>query len=251
MAILTGDYFTDLEEDNDLIEYTMFVSGLNYGGMRPLLEDADAEENIAIVFDAVTTHTLDLPAEKTSYPVEGGVSISDHVTIKDSKLSFTAHVTSAPVILTRYNIIDRDTDFEDPVASERPTKALEILRKIQTERKLITLTTEDAILTDYVITNLSARREANEGAKLVFDITVEEFRKVDVGRTVSVTTSDPKKAGKKNNGADSGSEGGKDEKEYKDVPNTLSKDGTAHAEVMIDRGYEVPTHKVEVPKATQ
>lgn len=243
MAILTGDYFEDLEESNENIEYTVYVSGLVHGGMDALLTDSDAEENIAIVFDVVTDHSLSLKAKKTSYPVESGVKISDHVTIEDGSISFTAHVTSAPLILTRYNIIDRDTDFENPKQSERPTKALEILRKIQIERKLVTLTTEDAILTDYVLTSLDAKRSGDDGDKLVFSLTFEEFRKVEVGRTVLATnTTDPKKAGKKNKGADAGAAGGKEPTDYTDKPNTLTDKGTQKVLDARGAGMDISEH---------
>jgi hypothetical protein len=85
---------------------------------------------------------------------------------------------------------------------------------IADQHELVTLVTEDNILTGYVITSFSASRSANEGGSLVFNIELEEFRFKNVTKTVLART-DPKKATNKNAGAKQTADGGAVDDELK------------------------------------
>lgn len=189
---------TKLRED---IQYTMFISGLR-NGRQSELEGKNQTDDLAIIFDAVLRHTYTKDYNKTSYAVESKSRISDHVTTQDGKISFSAKVTDSPIFMDTRGYIDRDTDHDNPRLSKRPSKAIEILETIADGHQLVTLVTEDNILTNYVITNFTIDRQTESGAGIDISMTLEEFRITTVGKTVLARTTDPKKVtgGGKNSG---------------------------------------------------
>ena len=185
------------QEASEGAQYTLFASGIQNGGRDVELQDKNYTTDIAIVFDVVTNHTYSRKVDKTSYATEKKVMYSDHAVIQDGKFSFTGKVNSSPTYTTKNNYIDKDVDPENYVESRRPEKALEVLEKIISERKLITLVTEDKIIENYILTSMNATRSADEGASLTFDLEFEEFRTFSLNKTALATVySDPKKSGK-------------------------------------------------------
>ena len=190
------------------VQYTLFASGLNHGGQNTVLEGKNLTNDLAIIFDVVDTHTYTQTAEKTSYAIESRSRASDHVSMLDGKFSFTARITDSPFYLIQQNFLDKDTDPENPMGSKRPGKSLEILTEIMSTREMVTLVTEDNILSNYVIVDLQATRSTEEGAALTYQISLEEFRIVALGRTVLARTTDPRKASNKQKGAVQTADGG-------------------------------------------
>ncbi|UZZ63928.1 hypothetical protein A71_122 [Escherichia phage A7_1] len=196
---------TKLRED---VQYTLFASGINTG-RAPLLYDKNQTDDIAILFDVVTTHTYTKDYNKTSYAVESKAKASDHVVTQDGKFSFSAVITDSPLIINERNYIDFDTDKNNPLQSKRPAKAVEILKQIGDGHQLVTLVTEDDILTNYVITNFSVTRDNGQGGSIAVSLTLEEFRFRDISKTVLArTTADPKKAKNVNSGTKQTAENG-------------------------------------------
>lgn len=187
------------EQQKEPQEYTIIVSGFNYGGNSNLLQQADAD-HIMLMFDAVPSYTYTRTVEKTSYATENRTEFSDHGVIKDSTFSFKAYVNSSPTYIRRGNRLDQDTDPDNPAASRRPAVALQFLERLVDERVLINLATEERLLENYIITRLSVNRDVSEGAALVVDIEMQEFRTFELYK-VSDVTFDPKKSGTKNKGA--------------------------------------------------
>lgn len=186
------------------VVYTLFASGLNHGGRNILLDDADFTSNIVIIFDAVPSHTYTRSVEKTSFATEDRVTFSDHAVIKDGVFSFSAYINTSPTHIISKNYLDKDTNPKDPVGSLRPGKTLEVLEKLIEDRQLVNLATEDRMLENYIITKLTAKRDVGEGAALLFEIELTEFRTFSLYKTVNATissSSDPKKSGTKNKGA--------------------------------------------------
>lgn len=165
------------------IQYTMFASGVFSAGRDSELKDKNYTDNIAILFDAVVSHSLSLTTDKTSYPIDSKATRSDHAVNKDGEFSFSAYVNTSPMYIMNKNYIDQDTNKEKPVESNRPKKAYDALVKIREAKTTVTLVTEDFILTDYIITGLDVKRDSSEGSALVFDITLQEYRAVEVGKT--------------------------------------------------------------------
>ncbi|QYC52528.1 hypothetical protein [Salmonella phage SSBI34] len=197
----------DVQKSKEGVRYTIFASGLRNGRLSEL-EGKNSTTDIAIIFDAVETHSYGKSYNKTSYAVESRAKASDHVVTQDGTFSFTGRITSSPYFIDNRNIIDVDTDWEHPMEAKRPEKALEILQRIADSHQLISLVTEDNILSGYVITRFTVTRTTSEGAAIVVSVELEEFRFKQVGRTVLARTADPKKAGNKNSGSKQTAEGG-------------------------------------------
>ncbi len=209
------------------VVYTLFASGLNHGGRNILLDDADFTSNIVIIFDAVPSHTYTRTVEKTSFATEDRVTFSDHAVIKDGVFSFSAYINTSPTHIINKNYLDKDTDPNNPVGSLRPGKTLEVLEKLIDDRQLVNLATEDRMLENYIITKLTAKRDVGEGAALLFEIELTEFRTFALYRTVNATIhSDPKKSGTKNKGAVDSSDKGKggDKDKFKERSMLFDKD---------------------------
>ncbi|ADP02451.1 conserved hypothetical protein [Salmonella phage PVPSE1] len=186
------------QEASGEVQYTLFASGLNYGGRNVELKDKNYTNDLAIIFDVVEQHSYTRTVDKTSYAVEEKVKFSDHGVIEDGKFSFSARVNSSPVYLIQNNYIDKDTDDQNPVASRRPEKALEVLERLITDRQIVTLVTEDKIIENYILTSMEASRSNSDGAALVFQLEFTEFRTFILGKTAMATIySDPKKSGGK------------------------------------------------------
>jgi len=186
------------QEASGEVQYTLFASGLNYGGRNVELKDKNYTNDLAIIFDVVEQHSYTRTVDKTSYAVEEKVKFSDHGVIEDGKFSFSARVNSSPVYLIENNYLDKDTDDQNPVASRRPEKALEILERLITDRQIVTLVTEDKIIENYILTSMEAARSNSDGAALVFQLEFTEFRTFTLGKTALATVySDPKKSGGK------------------------------------------------------
>lgn len=189
------------------IQYTMFVSGLRRGRVNEF-EAKNQTDDLAILFDSVTNHTYTKDYNKSSYAVESKAKASDHVTTQDGKFTFSGTVTDSPYLIDPRNMIDRDTDKDNPMLARRPAKAIEILELIADSHQLVTLVTEDNILTNYVITNFQVDRNDQTGSSIGVQITLEEFRFKNVNKTVLARTADPKKAGNANTGTKQTATGG-------------------------------------------
>ncbi|MGX4995868.1 phage baseplate protein [Enterobacter hormaechei] len=189
------------------IQYTMFVSGLRRGRLNEF-ESKNQTDDLAILFDSVTNHTYTKDYNKSSYAVESKAKASDHVTTQDGKFTFSGTVTDSPYLIDPRNMIDRDTDKDNPMLARRPAKAIEILELIADSHQLVTLVTEDNILTNYVITNFQIDRNDQTGSSIGVQVTLEEFRFKNANKTVLARTADPKKAGNANSGTKQTAEGG-------------------------------------------
>lgn len=221
-------------------EYTFIISGFNYGPNANLLQEASVE-HIMLMFDAVPNYSYSRTVEKTQYATEKNVTFSDHAVIKDGIISFTAFINSSPTYIRKGNRIDQDTDPDNPVASRRPAVALELLERCVNERQLINLATEEGMFENYIITKLTAKRDVGEGAALVFDIEMQEFRTFELYATRNATIhSDPKKSGTKNKGAVQSSDFDKDKR--------LANESTAMKEVRPEQGAKDQAKKGGIVK---
>ncbi len=75
------------QEASGEVQYTLFASGLNYGGRNVELKDKNYTNDLAIIFDVVEQHSYTRTVDKTSYAVEEKVKFSDHGVIEDGKFS--------------------------------------------------------------------------------------------------------------------------------------------------------------------
>ncbi|EOW5480646.1 phage baseplate protein [Escherichia coli O169] len=212
------------QQEQKTIECTIIVSGLNYSQNGNLLQDAaNAADKILLLFDAVPSYSYSRTVQKTDFAVESQQTYSDHAVIKDDVFTLTAFINTSPTIIRKGNKIDESTDPDNPAASLRPAKALDLLKLLVDNRQLITLATEEGTYQEFIITKLTAKRDVSEGAALVVDLELTQFRTFTIGKVVNAdVTSDPKKSPTKNKGAVQSSTKGDDK--FKKEPSALAPD---------------------------
>lgn len=227
------------------IECTIIVSGLNYGQNGNLLQEADTD-HIVILFDAVPNYTYSRTIQKTEFATEDRCTLSDHAVIKDDVFSLTCYVNTSPTVIRKGNYIDASTDPDRPAESRRPAQALEILKRCVDERQVIKLATEEGDLDSFIITKLTAKRDTGEGAAVVFDLELTQFRTFTIGKTVNANIyTDSKKTPTQNKGAVQSSDVGKSH-------NALAKEDTAMTNKAKPEGeQDLDKHKSHVINTRQ
>ena len=192
--------FLNAEKAQADAQFTMIISGLNGHGQDYRLQDFNYTDNICLIFDCITDYEVTRDIEKTDFAVEDGVTISDHAVIKDTKITFTARVTTSPQMYRKANYIDRNTDPEAPRESGRMAAALAAVNECIDKRQLVTLVTEEDVYENFIITSMRASKKNNEGESILFDITLQEFRTFKIKMVEATIFSDPKKSPPKNKG---------------------------------------------------
>lgn len=200
---------------NKIETYTFLVSGV-FSENAPRLIRALDENYPIIEMDVIQNYTISMPNRVSNYPIESRSNISDHIFSENTKLQFTAQIGHFfPLYSIKANsLIQYDND--NPIKSNKPQQAYELIKKLRDEKLAFDVLTEQELFEGMVITDLSVAREAGDD-QLVFNISLEKFRKVEIGRTVlaniSTNTGDAKKDAKgkelKNKTANKTSEGGK------------------------------------------
>ncbi|WP_455425622.1 phage baseplate protein [Dryocola sp. LX212] len=131
----------------------------------------------AIVFDAVTDTNVRRQAEVTSYPVESGGDVSDHVQIKNNSFKLSGIITETPVRMKK------DLLFSAGVNGTRISQAIEYLDQIFDKRQPITLITEHRVFENVILTGISYDYKTEFAMQ--FDLDFEQIRLVKSG-TVNV-----------------------------------------------------------------
>ena len=192
--------FLNAEKAQADAQFTMIISGLNGHGQDYRLQEFNYTDNICLIFDCITDYEVTRDIEKTDFAVEDGVTISDHAVIKDTKISFTARVTSSPQMYRKANYIDRNTDPDAPRESGRMAAALAAVNECIDKRQLVMLVTEEDVYENFIITSMKASRKNAEGEAILFDITLQEFRTFKTKMVEATIFSDSKKSPPKNKG---------------------------------------------------
>ncbi|WP_370429217.1 phage baseplate protein [Klebsiella michiganensis] len=131
----------------------------------------------AIVFDAVTDTGIRRQAEITSYPVESGAEVSDHVQIKNNTFKLSGVITETPVRL------EKDLLYSAGVNGTRISQAIQYLDKIFDSRQPITLVTEHKVYENVILSGISYDYKSEFAMQ--FDLEFEQIRLVSTA-TVNV-----------------------------------------------------------------
>ncbi|AXQ35393.1 phage baseplate protein [Enterobacter cloacae complex sp. IR53043] len=131
----------------------------------------------AIVFDAVPSIGIKRQAEVTSYPVENGAEVSDHVQIKNNTFKLSGIITETPVRL------EKDLLYSAGVNGTRISQAIQYLDKIFDSRQPITLVTEHKVYEDVILSGISYDYKSEFAMQ--FDLEFEQIRLVSTA-TVNV-----------------------------------------------------------------
>ncbi|EEZ5359951.1 hypothetical protein DDM49_004866 [Escherichia coli] len=149
----------------------------------------DVYENyMALAFDSVDDVNVRRSADVTSYPVENGATVSDHVQIKNNKFSLKGRITETPIKS------DPGLLKSAGVNGNRRSLAIDYLNQIMDSRQPFLLVTENKTFENVVLTGIEYT-EASES--LVFDLSFEQIRLVSYGtvNTVAIKTQPSKNIG--------------------------------------------------------
>lgn len=124
----------------------------------------------AIVFDAVTDTGIRRQADITSYPVESGAEVSDHVQIKNNTFKLSGIITETPIRL------EKDLLYSAGVNGTRISQAIEYLDKIFDGRQPITLVTEHKVYENVILSGISYDYKSEFAMQ--FDLEFEQIRLV-------------------------------------------------------------------------
>lgn len=123
----------------------------------------------AITLDALMREETKLTADVTSYPVESGAEISDHITRHPEELSVKGQVTAAGILTFQAG------------GRSRLIESKSLIRDIHEKREPITIQTGIDTYTDYAMTSAVITRD-NTGEKLVIDAQFRKVNKVNMQR---------------------------------------------------------------------
>lgn len=124
----------------------------------------------AIVFDAVTDIGIRRQADITSYPVENGAEVSDHVQLKNNTFKLSGIISETPVRL------EKDLLYSAGVNGTRISQAIEYLDQIFDSRQPITLVTEHKVYENVILSGISYDYKSEFAMQ--FDLEFEQIRLV-------------------------------------------------------------------------
>ncbi|MCJ1834278.1 hypothetical protein JQ801_15345 [Klebsiella variicola subsp. variicola] len=163
-----------------------------------MANDASAsyiKEYSAISFDSVPQIGIKRRADVSSYAIESGSEVSDHIQIKNDQINISGWITESPIEL-RGDIIS-----SSGANGTRVKQAIDWLNTTFEARQTISLVTRDAVLENIVLTSISySYDDALDAMK--FDLEFEKVRlvsskEVDVIATKTKSTSNKGKTVKK------------------------------------------------------
>lgn len=115
----------------------------------------------SVVLDAVISEDHQYNSRVTSYPVENGLNISDHIINEPEILSITGVVSDTPLsFLAPFN---------------RSVNAFNALVEIHNRRERISVVTGIKVYDDMVITSLNVPRNVQSGQSLTFSIELQKM----------------------------------------------------------------------------
>lgn len=128
---------------------------------------------MAISFDSVPALGMRRTANVTSYPVEDGLNVSDHVQIKNRTFSLSGVISETPI---RDNAV-QDLLYSAGVNGTRVAQALLYLEKIMDSRQTISLVTESKIYDNIILKGISVDYKDEFGQ--TFSLDFEQVRIVN------------------------------------------------------------------------
>lgn len=134
----------------------------------------------AITFDSAPKVGVKRQAEVTSYPVENGADVSDHVQIKNNTFTMTGVITETPIRLMR------DMLYSAGVNGTRISQAITYLDQIFESRQPIILITEHKIFETVILKGFSYDYESEFAMQ--FNLEFEQIRLVSYADTNVIAT---------------------------------------------------------------
>ena len=143
----------------------------------------------ALTFDSTPSTGIRRQADVTSYPVESGANVSDHVQIRNNTFKLSGMITETPIRAVR------DLLYSAGVNGTRISQAITYLDQIFEARQPIILITEHKVYQNVILTGISYDYKSEHAMQ--FDLEFEQVRLVSYAETNVIAT---KTQGNKNVG---------------------------------------------------
>lgn len=134
----------------------------------------------AIVFDSVPSIGVKRQADVTSYPVENGADVSDHVQVKNNTFTLSGVITETPIRLMQ------DMLHSAGVNGTRISQAITYLDQIFDARQPIILITEHRVYENVILKGISYDYQSEYAMQ--FDLEFEQIRLVSYGEANVIAT---------------------------------------------------------------
>lgn len=128
------------------------------------------QEYSALSFDSVPQIGVKRKADVSSYAIESGSEVSDHIQIKNDSINISGWITESPIEL-RGDIISSAAN------GTRVKQAIDWLNATFEARQTLSLVTRDAVLENVVLTGVSYNYDDALDA-MKFDLSFEKIRLV-------------------------------------------------------------------------
>ena len=125
---------------------------------------------MAIAFDSVPSVGMKRTANVTSYPVEDGEDVSDHVQIKNRTFTLSGVISETPI---RKDAV-QDLLYSSGVNGTRVAQATQYLDKIMEKRQTISLVLEQQIYNNIILKGISVDYKDEYGQ--TFNLDFEQVR---------------------------------------------------------------------------
>ena len=134
----------------------------------------------ALTFDSTPSTGIRRQADVTSYPVESGANVSDHVQIRNNTFKLSGMITETPIRAVR------DLLYSAGVNGTRISQAITYLDQIFDARQPIILITEHKVFENVILTGISYDYKSEHAMQ--FDLEFEQVRLVSYAETNVIAT---------------------------------------------------------------
>ncbi|HBR9605882.1 hypothetical protein I8Q57_21320 [Klebsiella pneumoniae] len=134
----------------------------------------------ALTFDSTPSTGIRRQADVTSYPVENGADVSDHVQIRNNTFKLSGMITETPIRAVR------DLLYSAGVNGTRISQAITYLDQIFEARQPIILITEHKVFQNVILTGISYDYKSEHAMQ--FDLEFEQVRLVSKAEVNVIAT---------------------------------------------------------------
>lgn len=140
-------------------------------GPQSFIGPDPAEGGDGLLLDAVLSEQLEHEAKVTSFPIEIGADINDHVIIEPQTYSLTGIVTDTPIHWSA-------TSYQHGDAKTRSTSAYGILQALWKSREVFSVKTGFSTLDDVVLLKFSTIKDPIRASVFQFDAVIQQLNLV-------------------------------------------------------------------------
>jgi hypothetical protein len=130
------------------------------------------------VIDAFLSESYQFTNEVTDVPVEEGVNIADHVVEKADVIQVSAFIGRTEFTAYDGDVPDNLQDLSNLDTRTRIIKAYQELRRMKSAKLPVTVVLGLGTFKNMIITSFNIGRDAETGADLSFDMTLNELKVV-------------------------------------------------------------------------